>query len=97
MNTMPAVSQALANAERVVAIELLAAAQGIDFLRPLESSPTLEAAHRAIRARAPLAGRPGQDVLRGRLDPHTRPPGPSAPGPRLARRPAPRAIVAPRV
>ena len=46
-------AQALENAERVVAIELLAAAQGIDFLRPLESSPTLEAAHRAIRARAP--------------------------------------------
>jgi histidine ammonia-lyase len=36
-----------------VAIELLAAAQGIDFLRPLESSPLLEAAHRKIRGRAP--------------------------------------------
>ena len=46
-------AQALGNAERVVAIELLAAAQGIDFLRPLESSRTLEAAHRAIRARVP--------------------------------------------
>ena len=45
-------AQSLANAERVVAIELLAAAQGIDLLRPLESSPPLEAAHRAIRARA---------------------------------------------
>ena len=46
-------AQALENAERVVAIELLAAAQGIDFLRPLESSPPLEVAHRAIRARSP--------------------------------------------
>ena len=45
-------AQSLANAERVVAIELLAAAQGIDFLRPLETTPPLEAAHAAIRARA---------------------------------------------
>jgi histidine ammonia-lyase len=51
----------VANAERVVAIELLAGAQGIDFLRPLESSPPLEAAHRAIRARASrlVEDRPG--------------------------------------
>jgi histidine ammonia-lyase len=49
------------NAERVVAIELLAAAQGIDFLRPLATSPPLEAAHRAIRARASrlVEDRPG--------------------------------------
>lgn len=48
-------------AERVVAIELLAAAQGIDILRPLESSPALEAAHRRIRKRAARieADRPG--------------------------------------
>ncbi|MGH7565873.1 MAG: histidine ammonia-lyase [Gemmatimonadota bacterium] len=46
-------AQAVENAERVVAIELLAAAQGIDFLRPLESSPPLESAHRAIRTRVP--------------------------------------------
>jgi histidine ammonia-lyase len=46
-------ARSLENAEQVVAIELLAAAQGIDFLRPLESSPALEAAHRAIRARVP--------------------------------------------
>jgi histidine ammonia-lyase len=54
-------AQALENAERVVAIELLAAAQGIDFLRPLESSPPLEAAHQAIRARVPrlVEDRPG--------------------------------------
>jgi histidine ammonia-lyase len=54
-------AQSLENAERVVAIELLAAAQGIDFLRPLQSSPSLEAAHRAIRARVPklVEDRPG--------------------------------------
>jgi histidine ammonia-lyase len=54
-------AESLANAERVVAIELLAAAQGIDFLRPLESSAPLEAAHRAIRARVPrlVEDRPG--------------------------------------
>lgn len=45
--------QVVANAERVVAIELLAAAQGIDLLRPLETSPALEAAHAAIRAEVP--------------------------------------------
>jgi histidine ammonia-lyase len=54
-------AQSLANAERVLAIELLVAAQGIDLLRPLETSPPLEAAHRAIRARVPRldADRPG--------------------------------------
>jgi histidine ammonia-lyase len=54
-------AQAVENAVRVVAIELLAAAQGIDFLRPLESTPPLEAAHRAIRARVPrlVEDRPG--------------------------------------
>jgi len=37
------------NLERVLAIELLCAAQAIDFLRPLRSSPPLEAVHRLIR------------------------------------------------
>lgn len=44
-------AQILANAERVVAIELLAAAQGIDLLRPLRSSDRLERAHVLIRER----------------------------------------------
>lgn len=39
------------NTRRVLAMELLAAAQGIDLLRPLRSSAPLEAAHRKIRAR----------------------------------------------
>ena len=38
------------NAAGVVGIELLAAAQGVDFNRPLASSPPLEEAHAAVRA-----------------------------------------------
>jgi histidine ammonia-lyase len=41
------------NTAGIVAIELLAAAQGIDFRRPLTSSPLLEEAHAMIRAVAP--------------------------------------------
>ncbi len=37
------------NVQHIVAIELLAAAQGIDFRRPLTTSPRLEEAHRKIR------------------------------------------------
>lgn len=37
------------NVRRVLAIELVAAAQGIDLLRPLTSSPPLEALHAAVR------------------------------------------------
>jgi histidine ammonia-lyase len=42
------------NAAGIVAIELLAAAQGIDLRRPLKTSPKLRKAHAAIRARAPF-------------------------------------------
>lgn len=41
------------NAAAVVGIELLAAAQGVDFHAPLRSSPVLEAVRAAIRARVP--------------------------------------------
>ena len=41
------------NTAAIVAIELLAAAQGIDFRRPLKSSRPLEEAHALIRAVAP--------------------------------------------
>jgi histidine ammonia-lyase len=41
------------NTATIVAIELLAAAQGIDFRRPLESSAPLERAHAMIREVAP--------------------------------------------
>ncbi|MFG6413202.1 histidine ammonia-lyase [Roseateles sp. DC23W] len=40
----------LDNTSHIVAIELLAAAQGIDFLRPLTSSAPVEALHRRLRA-----------------------------------------------
>jgi histidine ammonia-lyase len=39
--------------ERVVAAELLAAAQGLEFRRPMRTSPPLEAAHARIRAVVP--------------------------------------------
>ncbi len=42
-----------ANAERVLAIELLCGAQGLDFLAPLEPGPGVAVLHRAVRARSP--------------------------------------------
>lgn len=43
----------LRNTEYIVAIELLAAAQGIDFLRPLKSSVVLEGVLRLVRQASP--------------------------------------------
>jgi histidine ammonia-lyase len=43
----------LENLRAILAIELLAACQGIDLLRPLESSVTLEQLHAAVRAEVP--------------------------------------------
>ena len=37
----------------MLAIELLAAAQALDFRRPLRTSPPLEEVHRLVRARVP--------------------------------------------
>ena len=53
--------QVVTNAERVLAIELLAAARGIDLRRPLRSSPALEALYDRIRERVPARNedRPG--------------------------------------
>ncbi len=42
-----------ANLSRIIAIELMAAAEGIDFRRPLKSSHTLEEVHALIRGLAP--------------------------------------------
>ncbi|MGE5178572.1 MAG: histidine ammonia-lyase [Bacteroidota bacterium] len=57
------------NVRRVVAAELLCAAQGIDFLRPLRSSAPLEALHAGIRERvAPLDGDRRQDTDLAALD-----------------------------
>ncbi|MGH8131564.1 MAG: histidine ammonia-lyase [Steroidobacteraceae bacterium] len=44
-------AQMAENTRGVIAIELLAAAQGIDFRRPLKSSPALEQAHALLRAK----------------------------------------------
>ncbi len=46
-------SDMAANTAGIVAIELLAAAQGIDFRRPLRSSDALEEAHALVRSVAP--------------------------------------------
>jgi histidine ammonia-lyase len=43
----------LRNTAHIVAIELLAAAQGIDFLRPLRSAPALENVLRLVRSVSP--------------------------------------------
>ena len=43
----------IANTARILGIELLASAQGIEFLRPLRSSPPLEAVHALVRAHCP--------------------------------------------
>ncbi len=67
------------NLRRVLAIELVAAAQGVDLLRPLTSSPPLEGLHAALRAHvapwdedremAPDLAR-AEQFLRGEIDPH---------------------------
>ncbi len=46
-------SEMVENSATIVAIELLAAAQGIDFRRPLESSDPIERAHAIVREVAP--------------------------------------------
>jgi histidine ammonia-lyase len=45
--------QVLANAERALAIELLAGAQGVEFLAPLEPGPGAKAAHDFVRTLSP--------------------------------------------
>src|SRR5256714_11926358 len=45
--------QVLANAERVLAIELLAGAQGVEFLAPLEPGPGVAAARSFVRTMSP--------------------------------------------
>jgi histidine ammonia-lyase len=44
----------VANVRRILAIELMAAAQGVDLLRPLRSSPALEALHEDVRRVLPF-------------------------------------------
>jgi histidine ammonia-lyase len=45
--------QIVEHAERIVAIELMCAAQGLEYRRPLKSSPQLELAHEAVRKIVP--------------------------------------------
>ena len=42
-------ARAVANTRRILAIEALAACQALEFHRPLETSPPLEAAYRRLR------------------------------------------------
>jgi histidine ammonia-lyase len=46
-------TQMNANTANILAVELLAAAEGLEFHRPLKSSPALEAAHTLIRKASP--------------------------------------------
>ena len=48
--------QIVSNLEKILAIEFLCAAQGVDYLRPLKAGATIEAAYRYIRARIPHVG-----------------------------------------
>jgi histidine ammonia-lyase len=56
----------IANTAHILAIELLAAAQGIEFLRPLASSPPLEAAHALLRGQC--AAMPTDRYLGGDIE-----------------------------
>jgi histidine ammonia-lyase len=47
----------ITNTAHILGIELLAAAQGIEFLRPLKSSPPIEAAHALLRRDCPSVER----------------------------------------
>jgi histidine ammonia-lyase len=71
--------QVVANVRRVLAIELVAAAQGLDLLRPLRSSEPLESLHALVRSEidkwtddremAPTLAA-GERLLGAPLDPH---------------------------
>ncbi|MDN5217222.1 histidine ammonia-lyase [Fulvivirgaceae bacterium BMA12] len=47
----------IGNLEKILAIELLAACQALDFRRPLKSTPVIEAVHSLVRADIPYAER----------------------------------------
>jgi histidine ammonia-lyase len=49
--------QVVKNVEIILAIELLCAAQGLDFLRPLKPSPRLSEVHSRVRERVPFIER----------------------------------------
>ena len=47
--------QIIQNLEKILGIELFCAAQGLDFRRPLKSTPIIEALHSAFRKIVPFA------------------------------------------
>ncbi len=47
-------ARVVANVRRILAIELLAASQALEFHRPLATSGPLEAVHKRVRARVPI-------------------------------------------
>ena len=49
-------ARVVANTSRVLAVELLAACEALDFRRPLRSSPPLEAVHARVREQVPTHG-----------------------------------------
>jgi histidine ammonia-lyase len=46
-------AQVVANVRRILAVEVLAACQGLEFLKPLRTAPALDAVHRRVRRRVP--------------------------------------------
>ncbi|GAA4827781.1 histidine ammonia-lyase [Algivirga pacifica] len=48
-------NQVITNLERILAVELLSAAQGLDFKRPLKSSVVIDGVHEMIREHIPFA------------------------------------------
>jgi histidine ammonia-lyase len=53
MNGALKLRQIVENAERIVGIELMCAAQGLEFRRPLKSSPEIERVHAVVRSVVP--------------------------------------------
>src|SRR5467141_3238767 len=51
MGAVLKLKQVVANLERILAIEFLCAAQGIDYLRPLKAGATVEATYQYVRGR----------------------------------------------
>lgn len=57
--------EVIGNVTRILSIELLCAAQAVDFHRPLQSTPILEAIHKTVREHIPHIedDRPMKDIL----------------------------------
>jgi histidine ammonia-lyase len=53
-------AQVVKNVEIILAIELMCAAQGLDFLRPLRPSPRLQQVHQRVRQLVPFIERDEQ-------------------------------------